>query len=295
MKAITFGLIFFSLISCKKEQSPQIPSDTIKTEIEEVVDKNIDDTLFFSEKDLELSDQKKKSIKKEQLVSAKDDKAELQELVISKEFFKEEDLYVLDYKYPYLNENINPSYAAFNDYINETYLNIESTENQILEDKELLCDTLKIKRFRDKRTIDYKIYTAKNNLISALLYKENYYSGAIHSSYMFESLNFDLKKSEFIYFNDFFVKNSEKEIFTIINKIIKNSIESGEIYYDCWEISDGDFKAYKNNFVVTDDTLEFYFDDCIICPSYTGTYSIKIPIQKIMHLIKNYSDRPDLS
>ena len=82
------------------------------------------------------------------------------------------------------------------------------------------------------------------------------------------------------------------EVFKTINATITQGINSGELYYDCWEVSEGDFKAYKNNFVINNDMIEFYFDDCVICPSYTGTYAIEIPIKKLMHLLKKYNDVP---
>ncbi len=296
MKTLIACLIFLSCIACKKDTSPQKTTDPKEIETVQNTDQKTGDTsIVFSEESLELDQEKTKSIKRERLIKAEDDKVQLQELVVSKKFYKEEDLYVLDYKYPYLNEKIDPLYSVFNNFIKENYLNIEKTENQILEDKELLCDTLKINRFRDKRIIDYKIYNVKNDLISVVLYKENYYSGMLYSTYLFDCVNFDLKKHDFVYFNDFFETGSEEKIFTVINTIIKEGINSGELYYDCWELSQGDFKAYKNNFVVDDDTVEFYFDDCVICPSYTGTYSIEIPITTIMHLLKKYNDPPEVS
>lgn len=287
MKTATICFVLLLFIACKNETIPQKPSKQKEVKTEQSIQRKAEDTsLFFSEENLEIKQEKTKAIKKERLITAEDDKIQLQKLVVSKSFFKEEDLYILDYKYPYLNEKINVSYAIFNDYITENYLDIEKTENQILEDKELLCDTLKINRFRDKRIIDYKVYSAKNDLISVVLYKENYYSGMLYSTYLFDCLNFDLQKNSFIYYDDFFETTTEEEMFTIINSIIKESINSGELYYDCWELSKGDFSAYKNNFVVNDNTIEYYFDDCIICPSYTGTYSIEIPIKDIQHLIK---------
>ncbi len=295
MKTLFICLIFLSFIACKKEISPQKTPDSegIENKTEQNMDQNVQDTsLVFSNENIELNQEKTKSIKRERLIKAEDDKTQLQELVISKKFYKEEDLYILDYQYPYLNEDIDSKYAVFNDFMKENYLNIEKTENQILEDKELLCDTLKINRFRDKRTIDYKIFDVKKNLISVVLYKENYYSGMLHSTYLFDCVNFDLKKHDFVYFNDFFETGSEEAVFKILNTIIKESIASGELYYDCWELSEGDFKAYKNNFVINNNIVEYYFDDCVICPSYTGTYSIEIPIEKIMHLLKKYNDRP---
>ncbi len=295
MKTFITCLVLISFIACKRKAStsPQKSTDSIENEVTKDTIKNIEDTsLVFSEESLELNQEKTKSIKREKLIKAEDDKTELQQLVVSKKFYKEEDLYVLDYQYPYLNEKIDKGYAEFNKYIKENYLNIEKTENQILEDKELLCDTLKINRFRDKRIIDYKIYNVKNDLVSVVLYKENYYSGMLYSTYLFDCLNFDLKKHEFAHFDYFFEAGTEDEVFKTINKIIKNGIRKGQIYYDCWELSEGDFKAYNYNFVINDDTIEFYFDDCVICPSYTGTYSIKIPIKEVMHLLKKYNDSP---
>ncbi len=296
MKTLIIGLIFLSFIACKNETTPQKKTDSKQIENEEKIDQDIpDSTVVFSEESLELEKEKTKAIKRERLIKAEDDKPSLQELVVSKSFFKEEDLYLLDYKYPYMNEKIDPGYAVFNNFIKENYLNIEKTENQILEDKELLCDTLKINRFRDKRIIDYKIYSLNDKLLSTVLYKENYYSGMRYSTYLFDCVNFDLKEHVFVYYDDFFVADSEEEVYSTINTLIKEGIESGELYYECWELSKGDFKAYKNNFVINDDTVEYYFDDCVICPSYTGTYSVEIPIKKIMHLIKKYNFRPKVS
>ena len=93
-----------------------------------------------------------------------------------------------------------------------------------------------------------------------------------------------------MYFQDFFRNESEEALFLIINTTISNAIREGELYYDCWELSEGDFKAYKNNFVINKEAIEFYFDDCVICPSYTGTYSVQIPISAIHHLLKKDKD-----
>ncbi|AXT51069.1 DUF3298 domain-containing protein [Aquimarina sp. BL5] len=292
MKTLIISVAVISLMACNtRTQIKENPKKDV-IEREQLLDQNTDSTQYFSEETLELNQEKTKSIKVERLITTEDDKNKLQELVIAKKLYKEEDFYILNYKYPYLNEEMDVDNVQFNDFIAENYLNIEATENEILEDKVIFCDSLGIGRCMDKRIIDYKVYAVKSNLISVLLYKENYYSGMKHSTYMFECLNFDLNNHKFIYYNDFFINNSEKELLTTINKTITNSINSGELYYECWELSEEDFKVYKNNFVVNDDTVEFYFDDCIICPSYTGTYSIEIPIKEIMHLIKKYNDQP---
>jgi len=292
MRTLILSIIVVSVMACNTRTQIKENPEKNDAESEQLSNQNIDSTAYFLEESLELNQEKTKSIKVERLITTEDDKNKLQELVIAKKFFKEEDFYILDYQYPYLNEEVDSNYMMFNDFLTENYLNIKATENEILEDKVIFCDSLGIGRCMDKRVIDYKVYAIKSNLISVLLYKENYYSGMKHSTYMFECLNFDLDHHKFIYYNDFFIENSEKELLTVINSTISNGIKSGELFYECWELSVEDFKMYKNNFVVNDDTIEFYFDDCIICPSYTGTYSIEIPITEIMHLIKKYNNKP---
>ncbi|GAA4112498.1 hypothetical protein GCM10022393_10980 [Aquimarina addita] len=293
MRTLTSLLCLVLVLSCKnpssesnslhhdKETSNKAQQDTI-----------LDTVAFLDEETLEFTTEKTKPLKKQILINAPDDKFQLSTLVIAKEFYKEEDMYILDYKYPFLNEKLDEGYTSFNNFLTENYLNIEATENEILEDKYVYCDSIGVGRCMDKRIIDYKIYAVNEELISMVLYKENYYSGMKHSTYMFECLNYDLTKYGFKHFQDFFIPGSEKEIFEIINATVREQINSGELYLDCWELSQGDFQAYKNNFVINDDHVEYYFDDCIICPSYTGTYSIKIPIKKVMHLIKKYNNKP---
>lgn len=287
MKTFLIIVTILLLLGCKQKatQGPTLKNSTAE---ESVFDTDSADSVYFTEDEIRELQARSQALKKEGLIAIENSIPALEEIVQSKQVFKEADEYLLDYTYPYLNENSNPRYKKFNDYMSESYLNIERTVNEILEDKELLCDTLNIQRFRDKRIIDFKIHSTQNDLISILLYKENYYSGMLHSTYMFDCLNYDVKKQEFVYYNDFFIEGSEKKVFDLINQTIYDDIHSGEMFYDCWEISDSDFKAYKNNFVVNGDNIEFYFDDCIICPSYTGQYSVVIPIPEIMHLIKGY-------
>jgi hypothetical protein len=287
MKTYLTIVTILLLLGCKQktDRGPALKNSTAE---ESVFDTDSADSTYFTEDEIRELQAKSQALKKEGLIAIENSIPALEELVQSKKVYKEADEYLLDYTYPYLNENSNSRYKKFNDYMSESYLNIERTVNEILEDKELLCDTLNIQRFRDKRIIDFKIHSTQNDLISILLYKENYYSGMLHSTYMFDCLNYDVKKQEFVYFNDFFIEGSEKKVFDLINQTIYDDIHSGEMFYDCWEISDSDFNAYKNNFVVNGDNIEFYFDDCIICPSYTGQYSVVIPIPEIMHLIKGY-------
>ena len=134
-------------------------------------------------------------------------------------------------------------------------------EAQILEDKELLCDTLRIHQIREKRLVNYKVYQVNEQLLSVLFYKENYYSGAMHPAFTFDCLNFDLERGVFMTYEDFFIQGSEEELRNILNETLSGKIQKGEVFYDCWGITSDDFFRYKNNFVVDDQRVEYYFED----------------------------------
>jgi len=289
MKNVIIALfVLILLIGCKDDPKKEIPSVTES----EIMENNISDTVIVSENDIDLQKQIDLEIRKKRLVEKEDERDQLQELIISKRFLKDEDLYTIDFKYPYLNENLKESYGNFNEYITKTYLNIEGVEAQILEDKELLCDTLRINKYREKRYVDYKIYNVNEMLVSVLFYKENFYSGTLHPSYTFDCINFGLGRSVFMNYEDFFIEGSEEELRKILNEILVAKIESGEVYYDCWGISEEDFFEYKDNFVVDDKKVEYYFDDCVICPSYTGNFSVEIPLEELLPVLRRYNLNP---
>ena len=54
----------------------------------------------------------------------------------------------------------------------------------------------------------------------------------------------------------------------------------------CRAISKADFQEYKNNFVINGDTIEFYFDDLLQCPTYSVNNTVKIPIVNLKELLK---------
>lgn len=286
MKKTLLLLTIIIFIGCKNDQKNEIPIDGELNDLEQTTD-----SLRVSDRDLDLQFQQRLDLKRRELVDKKDQKAELESLVISKSFFKQGDWYVMDFKYPYLNEQVKPSYENFNEYISKYYLDPKGVEKQILEDKRL-CDSLGIPKQNEKRLVDYKIFNLNDRLISLLFYKENHYTGAMHPAYTFETLNFDLERSVFMNYEDFFNEGSEEELRDILNELLVEKIKTGEMYYDCWAISDDDFFDAKNNFVINDDLVEFYFDDCIICPSYTGTYSIAIPLKSLMPVLRKYKKNP---
>lgn len=286
MKPLFFLILVSVFIGCKndpkKEQATPLPEDTLQTDGS--------DSLRVSEKNLEKQ-QQTLNLKRKELLEKKDSREQMESLLISKSFLKQGDAYTLDFKYPYLNEKIRPQFENFNEYISKYYLDAEGVERQIKEEKRL-CDSLGIPKQSELRKVDYKIYNLNDRLISVLFYKENHYTGAAHPAYSFETMNFDLERAVFMKYEDFFNDGSEEELREILNTLLKEKINSGEMYYDCWAISADDFFNAKNNFVINDDVAEFYFDDCVICPSYTGTYSIQIPLTRLLPVLRKYKRNP---
>lgn len=276
-----------AVTSCKKDR-PQpliMEKETTSTDFQK-------DSLVVTKPDKDITVEKAIEIKQKELKEKKDDREHLGPLIADKEFYKETDFYVLDFHYPFLNESMKPTHTNFNQYISQNYLNISEVETQILEDKELLCDTLRIHQIREKRLVRYKIYQVNEQLISVLFYKENYYSGAMHPAYTFDCLNFELQQGRFMKYEDFFNTGSEAELRNILNETLSERIDLGEVFYDCWEITVDDFFRYKNNFVVDGRSVEFYFEDCVICPAYTGEYSVVIPLEKLVSVLRHYPLNP---
>jgi hypothetical protein len=199
--------------------------------------------------------------------------------------------FTINFNYPLLNETLKPTNRNFNDFIKKYYVNVSKTIADIKENK-LLCDSITASNFREERFIDYKIYSVNDQLVSVLFYKENFYSGAMHPSYSFDCFNFNLNKGVFMQFEDFFSQGSEDELLAIINEKINKKIRKGDMYYDCWQVESTAFFESKNNFVINDTYLEFYFDDCVMCPSYTGTYSIELPLTDLLSVLKKSNLNP---
>ncbi|MBB6681331.1 DUF3298 domain-containing protein [Aequorivita sp. 609] len=281
MKNLLPILVFLTFLACKNDSNKVKP----ESEDEQLIEKSAD-SFSVSDKDLKLMEQTL-DIKRKELLEKKDQKEELETLLVSKSILKKDEWFTLDFKYPYLNEKIKPQFENFNEYIKKNYLDIKEIEKQILDEKRL-CDSLGIPRQNELRSVDYKIYNLNDRIISVLFYKENHYTGAAHAAYTFETLNFDLERGVFLKFEDFFNDGTEEEVQEILNEFLKEKIQSGEMYYDCWTISDDDFFNAKNNFVINDMVAEYYFDDCIICPSYTGTYSIKIPLEMLKPVLRKH-------
>lgn len=266
MKTLTALFLIIALRMC---QEPYLP------EVEE---------LYSDAKQATLNNSNQKSM---QLISMIDNEDQLSGIVVPKQFYHDEDMFELYFTYPYITAVEN---EVFNNYIQEHYLNIDVISNQILEDKEIQCNAFEGACGKDKKFLEYKVHALSDEQLSVLMYQENYYSGSAHSSYKFECLNYLLGEQKFIKFDDVFVANAEHAILNTLNEKIEKGIKKGDIYYDCWKLSEVDFLVYKDNFLIDENTITYYFDDCVICPSFTGTYSIDIPVEEIVSLLNVYKD-----
>ncbi len=206
-------------------------------------------------------------------------------------FTKNENGLSLHYNYPTLNENLNPLWKSFNQYIEETYVTNEDTVEKILNNDALSCDPLYEDATRIKRNIDYKVYKKNNGLLSILLYKTNYYDNEYHNSFMFTGLNYDLNKGTFITYKDLFIEKSESILLFKLNQELDAWIAADDSFKDCWKFTEDTFESVKNNFVLTDTSIRFYFDDCTVCPTYTGNHYLEIPLEELTHITKTL-DQP---
>lgn len=218
---------------------------------------------------------------------SKEKELQLSGIIQSKTIYKEGDFYELDFTYPYLEGENN---WIFNNYITENQLNLDAIVNQILDDKEIQCTTSKYYCGKDKKKLKFNVHLLTDRLLSVILYQENHYYGTAHSTYKFECLNFLLNQNTFLKFNDVFKENSEDFIRHKLNNIITNNINDGIMHQECWTVSKADFSTYKDNFVMNENAITYYFDDCIMCPAYTGSFSVEIPIEDIIFQLNFYQD-----
>ncbi|MCB7481032.1 RsiV family protein [Gramella sp. ASW11-100T] len=283
MKTLFILMLILSFFSCQddpKESKSSAPDEPLEFETE---------IPREAQEELEFLKENSLKFKVDSLLLEEDDSDVLKDLITSKSYLKIEDYYMLNLKYPLLNENIKSSYANFNDYMTREFIDLNKMESDITTKKEGSGDSLEIIKHPEIRRIDYKIYQVNEQYISILFYKENYFSDYPLPSYSFQTLNYDLEHAVFMKYEDFFLNNTEDEFLLILNDILRKKINSGEIYYSCWEISKEDFYNYKNNFVLNHNGIEYYFDDCIMCPSSTGIFSIKIPFDILRSILRKHN------
>ena len=288
MKYLYLVLVVILFSSCKNDKRQDAILDA--EEIEQMTPDSTNSPQL-NDKDFEALKSISIEAKQKELIEKKDQRSEFQKLIIDKTYEVEHPDYTINFKYPQLDESLKATNRNFNEFIKDYYVNVKQAISDIKESKQL-CDSVAAANFREERFIDYKIYIINDQLLSVLFYKESFYSGGMHPNYSFDAFNFDLNRGVFMKYEDFFNKGSEEEVVSLINEKIVQKIKNSELYYECWEISDTDFFDAKNNFVINDNNVEFYFDDCVMCPSYTGSYSIELPLVELLSVLKKSNTNP---
>ena len=100
MKNLLPILVFLTFLACKNDSNKVKP----ESEDEQLIEKSAD-SFSVSDKDLKLMEQTL-DIKRKELLEKKDQKEELETLLVSKSILKKDEWFTLDFKYPYLNEKI---------------------------------------------------------------------------------------------------------------------------------------------------------------------------------------------
>ncbi|WP_075340977.1 RsiV family protein [Tenacibaculum agarivorans] len=284
MRIVSFLIVVLVITSCKLDKEPIHTTTEIRSKDSLI----INDTVIIQLNTEELQ----QNVKINPIKSDEDDSNFIKDYVVHKQLYKETDNYIIDFCYPQLDENYNPKFELFNDFIENELIQLSRVEQDLLESQELLCDTLHYKPIREHRIAEYKIYQQKETHISILFYLENHYAQTKAAYYTFKTVNFDKIKGKLLHFEDYFLPGSLSEVHNILNSEIRTQIAEGDLFYECFEVSLDDFKIAKNDFVINDDHVIFYFNDCIMCPSFVGAYSIEIPLEKLTPVLQqNWSDR----
>ncbi|WP_010521538.1 YitT family protein [Aquimarina agarivorans] len=124
-----------------------------------------------------------------------------------------------------------------------------------------------------KQFLDYKIYKKGNNLLSIILFKGDYLNNDTFPKYSFKALNYDIEKGNFLNYENTFKPDAKTDLIALANTYSK-----AHLFHDeCSAITNNHFEIFKNNFAISNDTIKFYFDECMICPDHDGKCAVEIP------------------
>lgn len=189
----------------------------------------------------------------------------------------------LNFYYPVFSEEINIKYKSYNDYVKEYIIDNHIELMRADEPFITVCDSLPTsKQIRDI----YYIIRDSKEVISTLFVIESSFSDINYSVTKHTTVNYDLSKNIIVMYDGLFKDKSEKDIFNLVNKEIRLNSGEGSIYNDCWELSFEDFKLFKNNFVIDNDTIRFYFDSCIFCPPYKNITYVELETKDLKTFFK---------
>lgn len=278
---LILSIIFLSVVLFSCKPNPVNKEDVNTTSIDSLVQDL--DTPIMETDSLYLKGNELKVIP---IKEVKDDALAVQKYLESRRFRKETENYIIDFCYPYLKESVSPKFKLFNDHVMNDLLKLPEIEKNIIESQELLCDTSNVKLNNEHRTADYKIFLQNEKELSVLFYLENHYTNTKATYYTFKTVNFDIVNGKLLSFNDFFNTEDTAEVLDIVNIEISNSIRNGDMFYECFTVNEEDFEKAKNDFVFKDNSIIFYFNDCVMCPAFVGTYEIEIPLERFKPILK---------
>lgn len=197
---------------------------------------------------------------------------------LSKQYTLESKNISKHFDYPYF---LDLKLTSLNKYINDSVLNLKNVSDTLsLKNK---CNDSSVKE--NCITIDYNIINETKEYINILFYVEIHYPQKNFSTYTFKTVNYDIKSNSVIIYKDIFKANSLEKILNIINQEINNNINSGDMRYECFTVTLNDFKEAKNDFILQNQEIDFYFKDCVMCPSFVGSHNISIPKSRFKDLI----------
>lgn len=273
-------IILLVVVACNTAKKEVNKIENIKViENDSIIKENISfDTII---------DNVKNELKIAEIKAVIDDYQEVEDSLKNKRFYKETENYCIDFCYPYLNENFNPKFENFNNYIENQLLKLPEIESNIIESQALLCEVTGEKPTVEYRLAEYKVFLQSEDHLSILFYLENHYSDTKATYYTFKTINFDMISGKILNFDDYFSQGTTEDVLSVINDEITTEINKGDMHYECFNVTLTDFEQAKNNFVINDNSIEFYFNDCVMCPSFVGTYEIEVSLEKLKFALKH--------
>lgn len=280
-RSTTFLIItLLTITACKTDKKPQLKNQTIELEVHPI------DSVIENQNELDAVELRKNDLKIAPIKNGADDTKIIETYLQHKQYYNETSVSIVDFCYPYLDEQYNPKFEIFNTYINTNLLKFPEIEKNSHKNHELLCDTITNTPNRTHRIAEYKVFSQSQNHLSILFYLENHYAHTKTAYYTFETINFDLANGQLLNFKNYFNKGSIEDVLSVINSEINSAIQNGDLFYECFEVSLDDFLIAKNNFVINDNSMIFYFNDCVMCPAFVGSYNIEISLEKLKPFLK---------
>lgn len=178
----------------------------------------------------------------------------------------------------------NFNYPTLIDYKSEPHINFNLTIEEKIEEGKLKmgyggvmnnsCHVVLNDSEITNQYVDYKLYQQNESFLSVLLLKGDYLSNNSYPKFSFYTMNYNFKTDTLLGFDDMFTSSS-KDVFIKLMNTQLNKLGN------CRSITEDVFENYKNNFVINNDYIKFYFDECVMCDDHHREYAIEIPLNEI--------------